>query len=62
MPTRQHSRVPLQLVIMPPRAMSILPAQLTPEPHDDQNHDGTAQTVCLLQSAAERSDFSATRN
>ena len=28
--------------------------------HDDQNHDGTAQTVCLLQSAAERSHFSAT--
>ena len=27
-------------------------------PHDDQNHDGTAQTVCLLQSAAQHSHFS----
>jgi len=28
--------------------------------HNDKNHDGTAQTVCLLQSAAQHSHFSAT--
>ena len=27
-------------------------------PHDDQNHEGTAQTVCLLQSAAQHSHLS----
>ena len=26
--------------------------------HDDQNHDGTAQTVCVLQSAAQHAHFS----
>ena len=26
--------------------------------HDDQNHNGTAQTLCLLQSAAQHLDFS----
>ena len=59
MPTRQYSRLPLRRLIMTPRTMSILPAPLTPAAtHDDQNHDGTAQTVCLLQNAGQHSHFS----
>ena len=58
MPTRQYSRLPLQRLIMTPTTMSILSPAHAGATHDDQNHDGTAQTVCLLQNAGQHSHLS----